>query len=221
MPGVVLPTGFHGLRAVEPRRKGNTVSNSTSRLLVVGAALLLGATAVQAQDGPVHRGAQRRHVAQRDGAGDRPLTIGGRRRQASNGGIIQVSPTEIYAPGGFKLPGQPLNFRERREVRKDIRNAQIRQASTGLYGYGVDGLGGVGFEVGRDEGYNNPNYGGAYNRYVGYNGVPTTLAFGPAFANRYLADHDPEDDDDEHGHPPAPAGLADPGTSSPFDGADD
>ena len=53
----------------------------------------------------------------------------------------------------------------------------------GTFGDGING------------GYNNPNYGNAYSSNVGYNGVPTNLAFGPGFASRHITDSDDFDND--------------------------
>jgi hypothetical protein len=176
----------------------------------------------QAQEQARHGRAasQHRKVAQSDAyAGDRPLTINPRRRhyfgplgQGNNGPVVQIGPNEIYAPGGFKLPGRPLTFAERQEFRKEARNAFIREATSGIYGYGLDGLGGTGFST-LNSGYNNPSYGNSFNRYIGYNGVPSNFAFGPSYAFRYVTDHDPEDDDDERGHPPGQTN----GDDNPFD----
>ncbi|WP_131117528.1 hypothetical protein [Lichenihabitans psoromatis] len=182
----------------------------------------VGLSAAQAQDTTHHSARHRRTATITDVSdGDRPLTINPRRRhsfgnlgQANNGPVVQVGPNEIYAPGGFKLPGRPLNFQERQEVRKEARNQFIRRATSGIYGYGIDGLGGFGFDNDSEVGYDNPNYGGSFNTYTGYNGVPSNLAFGPSYAFRYVTDHDPEDDDTERGHPPAAPGSE---PSNPFD----
>ena len=71
-----------------------------------------------------------------------------------------------------------------------------------MYGYGLDGLGGTELFGDRGEsGYNNPTWGNAFNTYTGYNGVPSALAFGPGYANRYIADHEPEFDTKEDAWP--------------------
>lgn len=121
-------------------------------------------------------------------AGDRPLTIRGKRRH----GIYRDGNT-VVAVGGFSANGYGYPAASPAQ-RREADNARIRANATGLYGYGVDGLGST-FLDNREEGYNNPFWGNASNTYVGYNGVPTALAFGPGFANRYAAEHDPEDDD--------------------------
>lgn len=124
----------------------------------------------------------------------RPLTIGRHPgamvRNGPHAGLI-VGRNEVYAPGGFSAHGygpRPLTEAELRAAQ----NADVRYRTGGVYGYGLDGLGGIGFGDGLESGYNNPSYGNSFNRYVGYNGVPTDLAFGPAFGNRYIADHEPE-----------------------------
>ena len=132
---------------------------------------------------------------------DRPLTIGGHPR-----GIYRRG-NEIVAPGGFSAHGYGYPVATADELRA-LRNADVRRRTAGVYGYGVDGLGGSGFEDNGETGYSNPYYGNGFNRYVGYNGVPTTLAFGPAFANRYITDHEPGDDEEADVPSPARLGYA-------------
>lgn len=138
------------------------------------------------------------HAVVADAGGDRPLTIGGRRGR----GLIR-SGKDIIAPGGFSAHGYGYPVATADDRRQAL-NARIRASASGPYGYDVYGLGGTGFGNDRESG-GNPYWGNGFNSYVGYNGVPTALAFGPGFANRYLAEHDPEDDDDAPG--PAPGDL--------------
>jgi hypothetical protein len=185
---------------------GFDVTYST-RMFGFAAALALAATgftaiAAQAQDQTYRHRAVHRSVAY---GTDRPLTIGPRRGPPA---IIRISPNEVYAPGGFSAHSWHPNFAQRQEMRKEARNQFIREATSGIYGYGLDGLGGTGFDTLRG-GYDNPNYGNAYNRYVGYNGLPTDLSFGPSFAFRHLTGPDPEDDEDaETGPSPADLGFS-------------
>src|SRR4051812_6119097 len=60
---------------------------------------------------------------------DRPLTIGPRRGPPA---IIRVSPTEVYAPGGFSAHSWHPNFAQRQEMRKEARNQFIREATSGI-----------------------------------------------------------------------------------------
>jgi hypothetical protein len=137
----------------------------------------------------------------RHGAGTvagHPLTIGGRPR-----GIYRAGNT-IVAPGGFGAYGYGYPVATPEE-RRQAENDAIRARSGGLYGYGVDGIGGLGYDADGETGYDNPYYGNAFNRYVGYDGVPSQLSFGPAYANRHIAGHDPLDD--QIGPGPSPAEL--------------
>lgn len=144
--------------------------------------------------------AQTQHHARRDGAaadGYRPLDVGGRHHY----GPIIYRKNEIIAPGGFSAHGYGPGP-DSEEARRADRNADVRARTGGVYGYGLDGLGGTQVFGDREEsGYNNPNWGNAFSSYVGYNGTPTALAFGPGFANRYITDHEPGVDDEEDAVP--------------------
>ena len=131
---------------------------------------------------------------------DRPLTIGGQHRPR---GIYRVG-NDIIAPGGFSAHGYGYPVASP-DDRREAYNASIRARASGPYGYGADGIGGLGFEDDPETGYDNPYYGNSFNRYVGYDGLPTQLAFGPGFANRHITGHDPIDDDPTP--PPTPAEL--------------
>ncbi len=161
---------------------------------LVASTLVMGSSLASAQS--LHRS---KHIPVR-ATEDRPLTITGRRHAG-----IYRSGNDIIAPGGFSAHGYGYPAATPDE-RREALNARIRANASGPYGYGVDGLGGLGFEDDPETGYNNPFYGNAYNSYVGYNGVPTDLAFGPGYANRHIADHDPTDDDDD-APAPSPASL--------------
>ena len=137
----------------------------------------------------------------------RPLTIGrprrraGPRRGGDHGGIIYRQ-DEIIAPGGFSAHGYGPGDLGSEANRRAYRNADVRARTDGVYGYGLDGLGGTELFGDRGEsGYNNPTWGNAFNTYTGYNGVPSALAFGPGYANRYIADHEPEFDTKEDAWP--------------------
>ncbi len=178
---------------------------------------LLAMPTAQAQNAAHH---VRHHVAQADVGGDRPLTIGGHRRY----GPIYRRGNEIIAPGGFSAHGYGFGDPGSEEARRAFRNADIRERTNGLYGSGFDGLGGTELFGDRGEsGYNNPNWGNAFNSYVGYNGVPTALAFGPGYASRYITDHEPEDDDRDTPWPsPADLGFSPaPGLVAPASQVDD
>lgn len=174
---------------------------TTSAIPIVALAatlLLAGATwGAQAQDRPLLIKAAHARIASADRGynRDRPLTIGrhaGITARRSHGGII-VRRNEIYAPGGFSAHGYGYG--------RQAQNADVRYRTSGVYGYGLDGVGGIGFGDGLVTGYNNPYYGNSFSRYIGYNGVPTDIAFGPAFGNRYIADHEPEFADDPDRQP--------------------
>ena len=157
--------------------------------MLVGAAITSGA---QAQDRPLRKGGHARVAsADRD---YRPLTIGrhaGIVTRGRHAGLI-VRRNEVYAPGGFGAHGYGYGRPNSEAAVRAAQNADVRYRTGGLYAYGLDGEGGIGFGDGLETGYNNPYYGNSFNRYVGYNGVPTDIAFGPAFGNRYIADHEPE-----------------------------
>lgn len=171
-----------------------------TRILMIGAAvvssLCAAGGAVSAASAKHHQG----HVGAvaADAGGDRSLTIGGRRGR----GLIR-SGNDIIAPGGFSAHGYGYPVATANDRRQAL-NARIRASASGLYGSGVDGLGGTTFGNDRESG-GNPYWGNGFNGHVGYNGVPTDLAFGPGFANRHLAEHDPDDDDNAPG--PAPDDL--------------
>ena len=131
---------------------------------------------------------------------ERSLTIGGHR----HGGVYRQG-ASVVARGGFSANGYGDPVATPQE-RREADNARLRARSSGLYGYGVDGLGST-FLDNRETGYDNPFYGNAYTTYVGYNGLPTALAFGPGFANRYAAEHDPADDDEPAGPSPSDLGF--------------
>lgn len=168
--------------------------NRSARTMVALAAPLtlglLGLAPAQAQTDVRHA---RHHIAKADAASYRPLTVGGHRRY---GAIYQQGNT-IIAPGGFSAHGYGYGVPGSEQENRAMRNADVRNRTDGVYGYGFDGLGGTQLFGDRGEsGYNNPNWGNAFNSYVGYNGVPTALAFGPGYASRYITDHEPDDDDD-------------------------
>ena len=117
--------------------------------------------------------------------------------------------SEIIAWGGFSSNGYGYGRMGREAANRAARNELVRERTAGLYGYGFDGLGGTGFDDDRNSGFNNPSYGNAYNSYVGYNGVPTAFAFGPAFANRHITDSD-DDASDIPGPTPGELGYATP-----------
>ena len=131
----------------------------------------------------------RRHAAVVADAGDRPLTIG---RAHHGHGLIYRGNNEIYAPGGFEAQGYGRMYTSP-EARHEAQMADLRSRTNGLYGYGFDGVGGNGIGDDSEIGYDNSNYGAPFSVYEGYNGVPTNLAFGPGFANRRIADQEPED----------------------------
>lgn len=153
---------------------------------------------------------------------ERPLTITRHAGTHRGTGIeYRDGGNEVIAWGGFSANGYGLgNHIGREAARREARNEAVRLRTDGVYGYGFDGLGGT-FDNGdlNDApggfGYNNPNYGNAYNGYVGFGGVPTALAFGPAFANRHITDSDDFDSDAdvpgptprELGYAATPAGL--------------
>lgn len=166
----------------------------------------------QAQDRPLPKAHARAMSAGRD---YRPLTIGrpaGIVTRGAHAGLI-VRRNEIYAPGGFSAHGYGYGRPNSEAAVREAQNADVRYRTGGVYGYGLDGVGGIGFGDGLETGYNNPYYGNSFSRYIGYNGVPTDIAFGPAFANRYIADHEPEFADDPDRQPlipsAAPFGMSD------------
>jgi hypothetical protein len=119
---------------------------------------------------------------------------------------------EVVAWGGFSANGYGPRAMGSEAARREARNESVRLRTDGVYGYGFDGLGGT-FDNGELSnapgfGYNNPNYGNAYNGYTGYGGVPTALAFGPAFANRHITDSEDDDDVDVPGPTPGELGYA-------------
>ena len=128
----------------------------------------------------------------------RPLTVGGRHGY----GPIIYKPNEIDAPGGFSAHGYGYGDPGSEEARRAYENADVRARTNGVYGYGLDGLGGTQLFGDRGEsGYNNPYWGNAFNSYTRFNGTPTALAIGPAYAGRYIADHEPEFDTHENDFP--------------------
>ena len=159
-----------------------------------GLALLVGTVEfAQAQEGLRHR--------------DRPLTVTRRAGSQPRSGVqVLDGGNRIVAWGGFGANGYGYGPPNSEVARRAARNASVRYRTDGVYGYGYDGLGGTFSDAdGRGTGYNNPNYGNAFNGYTGYNGVPTALAFGPGFASRHITDSDDADNDDESG--PAPVEL--------------
>lgn len=132
-------------------------------------------------------------------AGHRALTITARPARG-----LYVRGTDTLAIGGFGANGYGTRVATPEE-RREAQNAGLRQAATGFYGDGADGLGGAGFGD-RETGDRNPYWGQVSNRYVGFDGTPTILAFGPGFANRHATEHDPEDDE-EPGPTPADLGF--------------
>lgn len=164
------------------------------RVGIIGLAVALSLATVQnvsAEVGRHHREKATTKVA--EGAGGRPLTIGGRRGR----GLVRRG-DDIIAPGGFSAHGYGYPVATA-DDRREAANARIRASASGPYGSGFDGLGGT--DVDGEVGSSNPFWGNGFSSYVGYNGVPTDLAFGPGFANRHLADHDPADDDDDASGP--------------------
>lgn len=162
--------------------------------------------AAKAQDAGMHKKVAHARVGHGP-AGYRPLTIGRNAVTVTRGphaGLI-VSRNEVYAPGGFSAHGYGYGRLSREAALRAAQNADVRYRTEGVYGYGLDGIGGIGFGDGLESGYNNPSYGNSFNRYIGYNGVPTDLAFGPAFGNRYIADHEPEFADDPDRQPLIPS----------------
>jgi hypothetical protein len=152
--------------------------------------------APQAQAQGTHH---RQHVASADGY--RPLTIVPHRGV----GPIIYKKDEVIAPGGFSAHGYGFGDPGSEAARRAFRNADVRERTDGVFGYGLDGLGGTQvFGDHGETGYNNPSWGNAFSTNVGYNGVPTALAFGPAYANRYIADHEPEFDNHEDDWPSPP-----------------
>jgi hypothetical protein len=144
---------------------------------------------------------------------DRPLTISRHAGAAHRGTGIEYRDggREVVAWGGFSANGYGPRAMGSEAARREARNESVRLRTDGVYGYGFDGLGGT-FDDGELNnspgfGYNNPNYGNAFNGYTGYGGVPTALAFGPAFANRHITDSD-DDDVDVPGPTPGELGYA-------------
>ena len=179
------------------------MKTTTPRLV----AALLGATLV---------GACSSAALAQDHGRDRALTI--TRHSAPRHGTgmeYRDGGNEVVAWGGFSANGYGLgNHVGTEAARREARNEAVRLRTDGIYGYGFDGLGGT-FDNGDLSnapggfGYNNPNYGNAYNGYTGFGGVPTALAFGPAFANRHITDSDDlSNDSDIPGPMPREMGYA-------------
>ena len=152
---------------------------------------------------------------------ERALTITRHTGQARGTGIeYRNGGNEIVAWGGFSANGYGYGGRIGSEAaRREARNEAVRLRTSGVYGYGFDGLGGT-FDDGELNngpgfGYNNPNYGNAFSSYVGYNGLPSNLAFGPGFANRHITDSDDFDSDADIPSP-APAELGYSATRAAF-----
>lgn len=139
---------------------------------------------------------------------DRPLTITRRTGPVRGTGIeVRDHGNEVIAWGGFGANGYGYGRAGGEASRRAARNESVRARTAGLYGYGFNGLGGTGFDEDRVSGFDNPTYGNAYNSYVGYNGVPTAFAFGPAFASRHITDNDNDDDGDLPGPTPGELGY--------------
>ncbi len=130
-----------------------------------------------------------RKVASTAGPDGRPLTIGGRRGPSAGGIVVRDGGNEIYAPGGFSAHGYGWGPPGSDQAQRAARNASVTYRSANSY-LGLNGIGAYGFGDRGESGYNNPYYGNSYNRYVGYNGTPADLAFGPAFANRHITADD-------------------------------
>ena len=142
---------------------------------------------------------------------DRPLTITRHAGGPRHTGIeVRDHGNEIVAWGGFAANGYGPPRMGAAAAQRAARNESVRERTAGVFGYGFDGLGGTGFDEDRRSGYDNPSYGNGYNTYVGYNGVPTIMAFGPGFANRHITDSD-DDDDDVPGPTPGELGYTAPG----------
>ena len=197
----------------EPRgifvKRSATLAGLAGILAVAG-----GVSVAAAQQDVRHQPAHKPRIA-RAVAGYRPLDIGRRAGFVTRGphaGLI-VRRNEIYAPGGFSAHGYGYGRPNSEAAIRAAQNADVRYRTSGLYGYGLDGVGGIGFGDGLETGYNNPYYGNSFSRYTGYNGLPTDIAFGPAFGNRYIADHEPEFADDPDRQPlfssPEDIGLPD------------
>ena len=157
---------------------------------VLSLSFLASFNAAQAQD-QVRKPARHLAAAKVDANG-RPLTIGGRRAAGPGAIVVSDNGNEIYAPGGFSAHGYGWGAPGSEQAERAARNASVtsRSANGDL---GLNGIGAYGFGDRGESGYNNPFYGNSYNRYVGYNGTPADLAFGPAFANRHIT-ADADDD---------------------------
>lgn len=139
---------------------------------------------------------------------NRALTI--TRNAAPQGGRTGIQAlsdgTRVVAWGGFSANGYGWGPPNSERARRAASNASVRYRTAGVYGYGVDGLGGTFADddgrIGR--GYNNPHYGNAYNAYIG---VPTALEFGPGFASRHITDSDDADNEDATGPEPEELGF--------------
>ena len=140
---------------------------------------------------------------------DRPLTITRHTGPRGHGIEYRDSGNEVIAWGGFSANGYGYPRLGAEAARREARNESVRARTDGIYGYGVDGLGGT-FSDDLHEGYNNPFYGNAYSSNVGYGGVPTSLAFGPGFASRHITDSEDDDDDDVPGPTPRELGYNQP-----------
>lgn len=144
-------------------------------------------------------------VEARERTRDRPLTI---TKRATPGSGVQVldGGNRIIAWGGFSANGYGWGPPNSPAARRAARNASVRYRTAGVYGYGFDGLGGSfdGDDL-RSGGYNNPNYGNAYNAYIG---TPTALEFGPGFASRHITDSDDADNENDTGPTPAQIGYS-------------
>lgn len=168
---------------------------SFGKSAAVGVLVLLGAAGLaQAQERIRHK--------------DRPLTITRHTGQTRGTGIeVRDHGNEVIAWGGFGANGYGYGRAGGEASRRAARNESVRARTAGLYGYGFDGLGGTGLDEDRISGFDNPTYGNAYNSYVGYNGVPTAFAFGPAFANRHITDNEDDDQGDLSGPTPGEIGY--------------
>ena len=178
------------------------MTNRSKGFTVAGAVVAIVATAPVAGATVKDRADARRHVASAQ-SGYRPLTIG----RPQVGPIVRRG-NAIIAPGGFSAHGYGYGLPGSDIARRAAQNADVRARTSGVFGYGLDGLGGTEiFGDAGETGYSNPYWGNAFNQYTGYNGVPTALAFGPAFASRYIADHEPDLDDAQDASWPSPRDL--------------
>lgn len=191
------PTIKRVQKMINNRKTG--VAIAVTLVAVVGIA---SAASAAAKDRADAHGAARRQIAAVQ-SGSRPLTIG----RPTVGPIVRRGNT-IIAPGGFSAHGYGYGLPGSDVARRADQNADVRARTDGVFGYGIDGLGGTQtFGDAGETGYTNPYWGNSFNQYTGYNGVPTALAFGPAFASRYIADHEPELDDASQASWPSPRDL--------------